>query len=72
MNCEGVRAVIENGYFATTTAERNAACVHCRTCQDCQAMILEGVKAIPVKEARIRAIAAAVALAVDRADPEWK
>lgn len=72
MNCEGVRNIIEKTISTTTVAERNAACVHCRTCEDCQALLLREVEAIP-KEVRLRNLVAAQASLIrDRADPEWK
>ena len=72
MNCEGVRAVLGKGYSATTLAERNAACVHCRTCEECQSMLIEQIKKIPRERLALDAIAAVFTLAKDRSDPEWK
>lgn len=76
MNCEGVRAVLAKGYSATTVAERNASCVHCRACADCQAMLIAEVmhinKTTPPVQVAIEVIASRLALARDRADPEWK
>lgn len=71
MNCEGVRAMIGKGFSATTVAERNAACVHCRGCRWCQSMVLDEIsKASPPSIGEV--LEAAALLAKDRADPEWK
>lgn len=72
MNCEGVRAVLDKGYSATTLAERNAACVHCRACEACQQMLVDCIGKIPPSKLPGEAIAAALALAKDRSDPEWE
>lgn len=72
MNCEGVRAVLSKGLSTTTVAERNAACVHLRTCKDCQAVVTKIVEAIPPDRIIAKALAAAEGWAKDRADPEWK
>ncbi len=70
MNCEGVRTVLDKGHSATTVAERNAACVHCRGCEVCQQMLVDEINSMPVS---IGDVLSAVALhAKDRADPEWK
>lgn len=71
MNCEGVLAVIKIGYFETTVAERNAACLHLRECEACQRLVFEGVEAIPSADIPGITIQAVNALAKDMADPEW-
>lgn len=72
MNCQGVRAVLNKGFSKTTVAERNASCVHCRTCEHCQAVLVEEIRKIPPEQLALDAIAAMHTLARDRSDPEWK
>lgn len=72
MNCEGVRTVIDVGISGSTVAERNAACVHLRTCKKCQAMIVAEVAKIPPEEDALVSAIAIAAWQKDRSDPEWK
>ncbi len=72
MNCQGVLDTVNKGLSGSTVAERNAACIHCRGCDDCYRMLIEGIKRTP-PEIRIPAMVRAVAAFVkDRSDPEWK
>lgn len=72
MNCEAVRATLNKGYSATTVAERNACCLHCRACEVCQQMLLEEIGKIPPKKLLGEAVAAAMAYVKDRSDHEWR
>lgn len=72
MNCEGVRQMIAKSMSTTTVAERNAACVHMRTCKECQSMVLKKVNDIPREQILRNTVAAVAAWKKDVADPEWK
>lgn len=72
MNCEGVRQIIKKSLSTTTVAERNAACVHMRTCKECQSMVFKIVNDIPREQIFRNAVRAMAAWNKDVADPEWK
>lgn len=72
MNCEGVRQVVDKGISGTTRAERNAACVHFRSCEACRKVVYADLWAMKPKLFREAINAANAALAEDRSDPEWK
>lgn len=72
MRCEAVLATLNKGYSGTTVAERNAACVHCRGCEDCHSMMVEYAQAIPPEDYIAASLMAAIRLAQDRTDPEWE
>ncbi len=72
MDCQGVFALFGKGFSRTTVAERNAACVHIRACEDCQQKIVEHINAMPIEEVAARSGPALANLIRDRSDPEWK
>lgn len=72
MNCEGVRQIIKKSLSTTTVAERNAACLHMRTCKECRSMVFKKVSEIPREQVLRNTAAAMAAWKKDAADPEWK